>query len=792
MPDSRNLPGRKEPADRAGKPASAEEPVATGGTAGTEAPAGKSFNWKILFLVCVFGLGFAALAAVVFRIQIIDFEIYRKRVVDQLTYEGTIPAERGSIYSADGELLAANTTKYRIFIDPEAISAAMKKIADGEDTKIKCEGPVDEAIAKGLAELTGEPEEKILELARKPDRLDETIVRSADAELAGRVREFIAANGFDRLIYLQANSERYYVYGDFCSHLLGFTGRDGNGLYGLEYYYDEQLTGTDGRYVAASDASNRVMPYEYETKIPARNGNNLYTTINRRVQTALEKQVKKAYEDSKATEGACGIVLNVKTGAVLGMATYPGFDCNSYSVLSPVYAARLAESGYDEGTEGYNLLRNELMLKMWSNMAVSYSYIPGSTFKPVTAAIALETDSVKLSDTYYCSGSITTEDRLVHCSVLTGHGLLNFAEGLQQSCNPWFIKTGLAIGTATFYDHFVDFGYLEKTGIDLPGEGATQFWTRNNFTKINLSMCAFGQNFKISAIRHLSSLAALANGGYLINPYVVEKITDCDGNVVYAHENTDSRQAVSAAAAKTVAGILADGVAGNGGSRNAYVAGYRVAAKTGTSEKIGDAEEDKICSCMAFAPVDDPEVIMIIMVDTPTQGVLFGSTVAAPYVSAALAEILPELGIEPVYTEKEAERLNVTVLDWVGNVSFGAKNAIEALGLTCEIYGTGSVVTAQTPAAGTTLSKNDGRVVIYLGGEKPKYDVRIPDLVGMPAATARSQLIGLGLNVSISGATNYDSGSGAVVYEQYPAPGSFASRGETVSLTFRYLNVADD
>ncbi|MBO7375474.1 MAG: PASTA domain-containing protein, partial [Clostridia bacterium] len=695
------------------------------GTEKTGSP-GKAFGFKVLITMLLLTAGFVFLVIKLFEIQITDFKVYRQKVVDQLTYEGTIPSERGLIYSADGELLAANTVRYRIFIDPTAIQEEMAKIADGEESRVVCERPIDEEIADGLSVITGVSAEKILEMSRKLGRLDETVLRSADSELAGKVREYVSEHRFERLIYLEGTSERYYIYGDFASHLLGFTGRDGYGLYGLEYYYNEELTGTDGRFIAATDAGGRVLPYEYETRIPAENGNNLYTTINRRVQTALAKQVKKAYEDSEAQEGACGIVMNVKTGAVLGMATYPDFDCNNYSALGPVLQKKLADSGYEEGTEGYELLRNSLMLSSWSNMAVSYSYIPGSTFKPVTAAIALETDSVKLTDTFYCSGQIVTEDRLVHCSVLTGHGLLNFAQGLQQSCNPWFIHAGQAIGTAVFYDHFKDFGYLDKTGIDLPGEGATQFWARNEFTKINLSMCAFGQNFKISPIRHLSSLAAIANGGYTVNPYVVEKITDAEGNVVWRHTPTDTRQAVSASAASTVANILAEGVAGNGGSRNAYVAGYRVAAKTGTSEKIGDNEEDRICSCMAFAPVDDPEIIMILMVDTPTKGVIFGSTIAAPYVSATLAEILPELGIEPVYTEAEAAKLSVTVLDWVGSVSFGAKNAVEALGLTCETVGVGTVVTAQFPEAGSTLSKKDGRVVLYLGDEKPKNDIRVP------------------------------------------------------------------
>ncbi len=744
---------------------------------------------RLFIVAALVTVGFVFLVFVIFRIQITDFKIYRKKVVDQLTYEYSIDAERGEILAADGELLAGNTVRYRIFISPQTIIGEAEKIAKNDPDAIKCEGPLDRFIADNLGRICGVDPEEIVRLAAKTGRLDETVVRAADKDTAAEVRKFISEYGLQRLIYLAPSSERVYLYGTTASHVVGFTGTDGNGLYGLEYYYNEQLSGTPGRYIIATDAGNRAMPYEYESFVEAKNGLTLHTTIDMRIQAVLEKQVKRAYDDSEALEGACGIVMNAKTGAVLAMATYPGFDCNAYAQLNDVYAGMLAESGYDEGSTGYNLMKRDLQLQMWSNKAVSYSYIPGSTFKPVTTAIALETDSVKLTDTYTCYGSIWTEDRLVKCSVLWGHGKLTFAEGLQQSCNPWFITAGQKIGTATFYDHFADFGYFAPSGIDLPGEGATQFWERSDFTKINLSMCAFGQNFKVTAIRHLASLGAIANGGYILEPYVVDYITDQNGNTVATHSHEGGRQAVSAKIASTVARILADGVAGNGGSRNAYVAGYRVAAKTGTSEKIGDDEDARICSCMAFAPVDDPEIIMIIMVDHPTKGVIFGSTIAAPYVSAALAEILPEVGVVPKYTEAETAKLNVKIDDWRGMELSEAKAAVESKNLKCEVFGSGDSVTSQIPAAGSTVSKNGGRVILCLGGAYPEADVRMPDLSGDTAQNALARIEALGLNVNAEGAVDYDSAS---VFSQTPAAGTMLVRGEVVDVTFRYLDVADD
>ena len=306
-------------------------------------------------------------------------------------------------------------------------------------------------------------------------------------------------------------------------------------------------------------------------------------------------------------------------------------------------------------------------------------------------------------------------------------------------------------------------------------------------------MCAFGQNFKVSPIRHLTSLVSIANGGYLIKPYIVDYITDSDGNVVSSHTPETVKQVISGSVSRTVAGILADGVAGNGGSRNAYVAGYRVAAKTGTSEKVGEADEEmKICSCMAFAPSDDPEIAMIIIVDAPTKGVIYGSTVAAPYVSAALSEILPSLGVEPVYTAAESAKLTVEVGNYTGRVSYDAVEAIEKLGVKSRTVGVGTMVTAQVPAAGTKLQKDSGTVVLYVGDNAPENNIVIPNVAGISAAAARQQLISAGLNIRINGTTNYETGSGAVVFSQSPAAGTLATAGDVVEVTFRYMAVADD
>jgi stage V sporulation protein D (sporulation-specific penicillin-binding protein) len=347
------------------------------------------------------------------------------------------------------------------------------------------------------------------------------------------------------------------------------------------------------------------------------------------------------------------------------------------------------------------------------------------------------------------------------------------------------------IGRPTFYNYVKNFGYLEKTGIDLPGEGRSSFWDEAAFGPVDLAVASFGQNFKISMIQHLTAISAVANGGTLVQPYMVESMTDADGNVIWKHETKELRQVVSTSVCKTVASILEEGVSGNGGSRNAYVAGYRVAAKTGTSEKIGDDETLRIGSCAAFAPAEDPEIAIIIIVDEPTCANVFGSYVAAPYVANCLEQMLPALGVEAVYTSAEAAKLEVEIDNYMGMMSFTAREAIRKNGLEVEIIGNGEKVTAQVPTAGSKLSKQNGKVVLYVGDAAPSTDITVPDVIGMSASAVNRVLINAGFNISIEGTTNYDVGSGAVVVSQYPEAGTSATRGDVITVTFRHTDVSD-
>lgn len=743
-------------------------------------------------LIAVLG-GFVYLIRGLVRIQITDAEYYREKIADQLTYVQTVKAERGMILDSEGNRLACNVTRYRIFIAPDTIREEIAEAKKKEKTE---RYELDKLISEKLSEICGVEYDFVYELTQKVGRLDETVLVEADKETATKVEELVSEYKLQRLVNISPFTKRFYLYGSLASNALGFCGADGNGLYGLELYYDSELTGTNGRYTLATNPRNEIIPGEYQSYIEAVDGNNLTLTIDRFIQQVLEEKVKDACDDSEAINGACGIVMNVKTGAILGMATYPDYDCNDPRALTGSYAEQLSSSGLDaeKDQDAYLSLLGSLQQQMWMNKPVSFSYIPGSTFKIITAGIALESKSVALTDTYTCKGYIIAVDGTkINCSNHYGHGTLNFAEGLQQSCNPWFITAGLKIGTKTFYDYVANFGYFERSGIDLPGEGETVFWKRAAFSEMDLSTSAFGQNFKINPIRHLSCIAALANGGKLIEPYIVQSIRSADGKLVSEHETVTVRRVLSAEASKTVANILAEGVAGNGGSRNAYVAGYRVAAKTGTSEKIGDIdEENKICSCVAFAPVDDPEVIMIIIVDSPTKGTIFGSTIAAPYVSEALSEIMPYLGVEPKYTADEEAKLNKTVGDYVGMVPFEAQAKIQNLGLSCETVGTGTVISAQVPAAGQSVPRDSGKIILYLGDSAPTDNIRVPNLIGLAAQTARQNVINSGFNVNITGTTNYESGTGAVVIEQYPAAGTLATKGSIVTLTFRYTNISDD
>ena len=772
---------------------------------------------------------FGVLLVRILILQTFGFEKYQKIVIDQFTTESVVSADRGKIYDRNGNVLATNITTYRVFISPSSIKSAQDELENGSAINYY------DLVAKGLSEILDVDYDMVYTQATEYTRyLDRTIKKKVSEEKADEVYAFINENDLERMIYLEAQSTRYYPYDELAAHVIGFTSDDGEGLYGIEYQYDEYLNGVDGYYIKARDSYGNEMPLDYTSYVEAISGYNVKTTIDVTIQGFLEEQIAETVANHKSTNRATGIVMDVKTGAILAMATSSDFDLNNPRVLDEVSADLLLASGFSSESKSYADMQLNLMKRMWSNKAITESYIPGSTFKIITSSMALEEGVVSLSERCSCGGSLVFGGHKIKCHETKGHGSLTFSQGLQQSCNVWFMTLGKRLGIENYTKYAEAFGYHEKTGIDLPGEGTSIFSTQ--MTELDLVIYAFGQNFTVTPIQHITAISAVANGGTLVTPYVVESITDNAGNLVYEHEVEEKRQVVSEEVCKTIADMLEEGVSGNGGAKNAYVAGYRVAAKTGTSEKkerecpecgstgnVKPTEESEtelpdtstkkeiiyvcsicayeapmekfktsskyICSTAAFAPADAPEIAIIIVVDEPTKGSLYGSTVAAPYVGEALENILPYMGVEAVYTEKELANMAIKIPNYKGySVSYASRLIEENLGLKVEVVGSGNVVSSQLPAAGSYVESGGGTVVLYTGKSEPENSVKVPDLMGKTAALANQTLVNLGLNVKIEGTPHYLTGNEKiVVVEQSHAAGSYVPKGTVVTITFRYV-----
>lgn len=765
---------------------------------------------------------FSALLVRIFLLQTVDYEHYQQKVLEQMTTESSVNASRGNIYDRNGAVLAKNVSTYRVFISPSSIAKAQSE-HDANGSNIR----LDTLISEHLSEILKRPYDFVLLQTTYTGYLDRTIKKEVDEDTADRVRQFIDEYGLHRMIYLESTHTRYYPYATLASHVLGFTGSDGTGLYGLEFQYDEMLSGTDGRYVTARDAQGNEMPYSYKEYIAAQNGYHINTTIDMFVQAALERELETAYIESDGKNRAAGIVMDVTTGAVLGMAVYPNFDLNDPWQLDEQSEIKLAMSEYPEGSDGYNAMKQALLLNMWKNKAINESYIPGSTFKVITASMALEEDVVRLNESYTCTGSHVVLGQRIHCHKTQGHGSLTFVQGIQQSCNPWLMRVGERLGLKTFYEYLKAFGYLNKTGIDLPGEGNSIFASEEAFTGLDLAIYSFGQNFNVTLIQQITAISAVANGGYLVTPHLVSSVTDENGTLISSHNAAAKRQVVSKDVCATVADILEKGVSGNGGAKNAYVAGYRIAAKTGTSEKkerecphcdstaeprkidgitqyvcsicgftgdIGEfkASEDYVCSTVAFAPAENPKYAIVIIVDEPTKGSLYGSTVAAPYVGNVMESILPYLGIEAEYTEDELKKMTVTIPSVQQWTVSAAKKQCASLGIEIEIIGDeNSIIKKQYPEAGTVVEKSGSRIIVYTDKSEEAETVMVPDVTGMTAVAANRVLIDAGLNIRIEGTKNYLSGMGPRVISQSVAKGTEVPRGTVVEVNFRYLDEDD-
>ena len=709
----------------------------------------------------------------VFRLDYVLYDYYKDKTYSQVTTSSPLRAKRGNIYDSNMNLLATSNTVYRVFVSTKDIKTKSKK--DGKDyAKI---------ISDGLSGILSLSAEALYEKISSSSVLDVTLKAAASEEEYEALLDFISKNSLERLVFTEAQSSRYYPLGTLAAHTLGFTGSDNQGLYGLEYQYDDILSGNDGYYVYAKDAGGNALDTEYSAYYPAEDGYSLVTTIDSYIQSELEAVIENVRVNHNVQNRVTGIVMDTNTGAILAMATTTPFNPNSPFTLDEVSAEKLAASGFAEGSEEYKNYKLELMQVRWSNKAVRETYEPGSTFKIVTVSAALDTGVASPSDTFSCNGYREVGGWRIKCHKVTGHGSgFSLAYGLQMSCNPCMIALSERLGPSAFYSYVEKFGYLEKTGIDLPSEASSIFHKEEALGPTELATASFGQRFKVTIINQLTAISAVANGGKLVTPYVVQKIIDSEGNTVSEHTPVIRREVVSEEVAKTVSNILIDGVNGDGGAKNAGVVGYDVAAKTGTSQKFDVLDENgnsylRVGSTVAYALDGERGVSVIIVVDEPTSQVKYGSVVAAPYVSELLEKTLPYLE----YNEKN-EKINVTVGNYVGMNIDSAKESLKADGIHYEVIGNGSVVLSQTPSANDTVTLPLSKVILYTERDTESETVTVPTLIGLNIAEAIRRAVSSGFNIRLLGGTGVAVDRNDIVTEQSLPPGETKKRGTVITL----------
>ena len=716
----------------------------------------------------------------ILRLDLFAYEEYKDKAYDQITTTSKLKAERGNIYDSGMNLLATTKTTWRVFVSPKAIYNYTRKNG----------GDIAKEIATGISEIFSLDYDNVYSKITKRALLDVTLKKDATEEEYHALLEFITQFGLADFIFTEAQSSRYYPSDTLAAHVLGFTGSDNQGLYGLEYSYNSVLSGTDGYYLYAKDANGNPMPGAYSDTVDASDGNSIVTTIDPYIQAELESILGLIVENHNVTNRTTGIVMDTNTGAILAMATSSPFDPNSPFELDELSLLKLRESGYAEGSDEYKQLKNELMQIMWSNKAVSETYEPGSTFKIITVAAALDSGAADFDDTFSCSGYHTVGGWRIKCHKTTGHGSgFTLAYGLQMSCNPTMMQIAERTGAETFYSYFEKFGYLEKTGIDLPSEASTIFHDKSAIGSTELATASFGQRFKVSIISQLTAIAAVANGGYLVTPYIVDSIIDTNGNIVKKNSTEIKRQVISGDIAREIASVLEAGVSGDGGAKNAYVDGYGVAAKTGTSQKFDILDENgnsylRIGSTVAFAPSDDSGIAVIIVVDEPQSEVKYGSTVAAPYVSMLLEKALPYLEYD-----RNCDTSDFTVGNYVGMNVNSVKQLLIGGNAQFEIIGNGGVVIAQAPSPSITVTASVSKIYIYTETHDASI-LTVPNLVGLSAEEANKIAADAGLNIKLRGVRDFTRDYIRVVSQSLP-PGSEIEKGETIELTVMRTDFED-
>ncbi|MCM1299017.1 MAG: penicillin-binding transpeptidase domain-containing protein [Firmicutes bacterium] len=716
-----------------------------------------------------------------FNISVLQSEYYRSKANGQQLDSFTINANRGTIYDSTGKILAQSSTVWDVIINPGSIQEF-----DKDKTELIC---------KKVAEICDVDYNDLLNTCQTSKLRYVKVKTKVGKEIYDKITALRIDNELARYsIYTEENTKRDYPNETLAASVIGFTNYDGDGVYGVEAYYDEYLKGVDGKIVTARDANGKAMPYAYETRYAAQNGNSVYLTLNSVLQYSLEKNLELAMTQHKVQNRACGIIMDVNTGAILAMATAPSFDLNNPAVLSEYYENKLAE--YEEKLredetntdkqieEKLEEKQNAFREQQWNNKTISELYIPGSVFKVVTAASALE-EELLTPDTVVatCIGETVVSDTKIECWSAAGHGTMDLQGALIKSCNPSFIAIGQLLGAKNFTDYFEAFGLTEKTGVDLPGENSPIYVPFSRMGPVELASSAFGQTNKITPLQMITAYAAVVNGGYLVTPHIVDKIVDATGNVIKTNDTDVKRQVISEDTSATMRVLLENVVKNNGGS-NAYIEGYRIGGKSGTSEKLDEYSKESmrfVGSMCCFTPADKPDIIMLVMVDEPFNGHIYGSAVAAPVISAVFSECLENVGIYAQYTAEELENQDTTVPYILGSSGLAAVTKLNSCGLKYEFVGDeNGIVTNTTPGASLSIPKG-GTVVVYMD-EAEKKTALVPNVIGMTVEQANTAITAAGLNISLSGGAIENENAKAV--SQSIEAGAQAYRGAVVEVKF--------
>lgn len=776
-----------------------------------------------------------------YDLQIRQHETLQEKAVSQQTRSTVVTASRGTIYDKNYHSLAMSATAEQVCMSPldidkfvksqeEAQAKAAKEAAEKGESYTPAAILDQEYIARGLARILELDQDWILKQMAKTSYEWVSLRKKTEQEMCDEVRRFINGqidadgNVIMKLdtetgemvpvesgtrilgIFMEPDSKRYYPYGTLASSVIGFVNGENEGGVGLEAKYNSVLEGTAGMTITAKNNLNQPLLFQYEQYYDAQNGNNLVLTLDMDVQYYLEKGLESMLKKFDAANGGTGIVMDVNSGAIVAMASFPTYDLNDYSTiydeklqanldktLADLESKKSSYESEEDYQDAVSKAKSTAMSTQWRNKCIDSTYEPGSTFKPITLAAALEEGLVNMNSTFTCTGSIMVQGwgKPINCSKKAGHGLQTLEKAVGNSCNPAFITMGLKIGTKTYYQYLQAFGLMEKTGVDMIGEVTGIFASESSFNSnvVSLASYSFGQTFNVTPLELIRAQAACINGGYLYTPYVVEQILDEDGNILEQHDATPVRQVISEETSAKVRQCL-EYVVASGTGKNGQVTGYRIGGKTGTADKTGT--NDVVVSFMCFAPADDPQYIMLLTMDTPsrTTGVyVSGGNMVAPTASQIMADILPTLGIEPDYSAEELVGADAAVPNTVGLTLDAAKEKLTNAGFACRTIGSGGTVTDQTPAGGAIVP-NNAAIILYLGEEKPDTLCVVPNVIGKTAAEANKALTNAGLIMRVTGATSSSSGNVHAITQSQPE-GTELAAGTVVTVQFGDSSVLD-